>query len=387
MLERNGDDMGKKLPVLTEEEQEEKKLEYYQTMSALTGKSISELMGNEQYKDNYPNNDCKSKELILKNCAESITSRELWNIVKRQGYGGKYKTFTSLLVRYQRAGFIEKSNNKPIEYQLTEFGIQNAKNPKMLREECIRQYNQFQNQRFTNIINENPGKFREIYESIFGSAGFGVFGVPVGTQYSSDNYESEELKQKINNKIFNSDFWNNTDSDKLKLLTNDILNSSLSNDEKEELLIDALSEAVNSNKGSIILQKQYNSNPKSEGERRYYSILVNSINKPVTRSLYENIPFRFIKVGSEIRLKSVSESGTYRNNNDAKELDFDYVNKTYFYNSMTIKSKSNTEKRELEFYYVGGHSNYKITTMSFTDYQKAANKSRKQSVTINVQKD
>jgi hypothetical protein len=54
---------------------------------------------------------------------------------------------------------------------------------------------------------------------------------------------------------------------------------------------------------------------------------------------------------------------------------------------MMIKIKPNNDKRELEFYYVGGYNKYQITTMSFPDYQKAANKSRKQSVKINVQKD
>ncbi|KKG13055.1 hypothetical protein EO92_07740 [Methanosarcina sp. 2.H.A.1B.4] len=383
--------MGKKLPILTKEEQDEKKLEYYQTMSVFTGKSISELRGDEKYKDNYPNNDCKSKELILKNCAEPITSRELWDLIQRQGYAGKYKTFTSLLVRYHKAGFIEKSNNKPVEYQLSEFGIQNAKSPKMLREKCIRRYHEFQNQKLANIINNDPVKFKEIYESIVSSIGGSVCSVgssvSVGNQYSSNDFGSEELKQELNSKIFDNEFFKNADEGKLKTLVDGILKGSLTTEEREELLIDALQEAVNSHKGSMVLNRESKSS-KPDGERKYYKILVKSIDKPVTKFLYKEIPFVFIFVSSknELRLESESIAGRYRNNKDAIFIDFDLVNQRFFHNNMQIKTKNNG--KELEFYYavVDGKGtwgfNRKITTMSFSDYQKALNKSRKQTVKI-----
>ncbi len=40
---------------------------------------------------------------------------------------------------------------------------------------------------------------------------------------------------------------------------------------------------------------------------------------------------------------------------------------------MTIKTKRNEEKRELEFYYVYGKFGLPITTMSFEDYEDSKN--------------
>ena len=125
-----------------------------------------------------------------------------------------------------------------------------------------------------------------------------------------------------------------------------------------------------------------------DGERKYYKILVKSIDKPVTKSLYKEIPFVFIYVSSknELRLESESIAGRYRNNKDAIFIDFELVNQRFFYNNMQIKTKNNGN--ELEFYYavVDGKGtwgfNRKITTMSFSDYQKVVNKSRKQTVKI-----
>ena len=66
-------------------------------------------------------------------------------------------------------------------------------------------------------------------------------------------------------------------------------------------------------------------------------------------------------------------------------MDFDYVNRTYFSNSMTIKAHNNG--KEIEFYYVGGNcitNKYQITTMSYPDYNKAVSKTEKQSLKINI---
>ncbi|WP_424353661.1 hypothetical protein [Methanosarcina mazei] len=377
-----------------EERKKQNILESAKINSCISGIPLSHIIQSDVHRGNYSKNYCLIKQMFLKNLADPCSSGELYGNLKRQGYDKKYSTFRGLLKRYQKYGYVVKLNDKkPFIYLLTDLGRQHINNPYLAVDELAQKRMNFIYDKFRELISESPEKFKTIYEFVIGSGVSGVSGAPlgsvgsVGTQYPSNNLGSEELKQELNNKIFNSDFWKNTDNDKLKLLTNDILNSSLSNDEKEELLIDALAVAVNSHKGSMIINKQYNSNPKSEGERKYYFILVNSINKPVTRSVYEAIPFRFIRVGSEIRLKSISESGTYKNNQDATILDFDFVKKTYFNNQMIIKTQRDDQKRELEFYYVGGYKNFKITTMSFADYQKAANKSRKQSVTINIQKD
>lgn len=385
--------MKKKLSnVEIEERKKQNILESAKMNSCISGIALSDITQSGIQRGNYGEKDCLIKQQFLKNLVEPVTSRELYETLKRQNYTGNYNTFRGLLFRYQKYGYVQKMNNKkPFMYQLTDTGYQHAKNPYLSRELMARNYLKHLYRNIEKELVNHPETLKSLVETItqmnIGSSNSNPVIVGAGSQYSSNDLGNEELKNELNAKIFSSDFWKNTDNDKLKTLVDRILNNSLTAEEREEFLLDALSEAVNSHKGSVIINKQYNSNPKSEGERKYYSILVNSINKPVTRSVYEAIPFRFIKVGSEIRLKSVSESGTYRNNNDAKELDFDYVNRTYFYNSMTIKSKPNPEKRELEFYYVGGHSKYEITTMSFTDYEKAKRKSsEKQTLKINVQK-
>jgi hypothetical protein len=50
---------------------------------------------------------------------------------------------------------------------------------------------------------------------------------------------------------------------------------------------------------------------------------------------------------------------------------------------MTIKTKPNNDKRELEFYYVGGNFGRLITTMSFDDYTDIKNNNVKTTLKIN----
>ena len=101
--------------------------------------------------------------------------------------------------------------------------------------------------------------------------------------------------------------------------------------------------------------------------------------------------FIFVSSKNELRLESESIAGRYRNNKDAIFIDFDLVNQRFFHNNMQIKTKNNG--KELEFYYavVDGKGtwgfNRKITTVSFSDYQKAVNKSSMQKMKINTQKD
>lgn len=102
-------------------------------LTSITNKSMNELVSDIEYYE-LNENDCKSKEIILNALFSPCTSKQLFEIVKTKGYKGKYKTVTSLLVRYQKAGFIKKMNNtKPIIYGLTEFGKENARNPKLFR--------------------------------------------------------------------------------------------------------------------------------------------------------------------------------------------------------------------------------------------------------------
>lgn len=71
--------------------------------------------------------------------------------------------------------------------------------------------------------------------------------------------------------------------------------------------------ARNANKGSMTL-KQYNPS-KPEGLRKYYTLLVNCINKPVTKGAYKEIPFKFVYIPNKniIRLESMPVAGVCRN--------------------------------------------------------------------------
>ncbi len=378
MIERNGDNMGKKLPVLTEEEQEEKKLEYYQTVSAFAGKSISELMGNEKCYNNYNDNDCESKRIILQNLTAPSTSRQLWEIVKCNGYIGEYKTFTSLLVRYQnpKYGYIKKlTTEKPIMYELTEYGRLNAKNPKMLREEGIKRYREYRKKELRDIILNDSERFKEIYESIFGENSFNNFTSFIAySNQSKDNSfggnrdaKIEEMREKIENDGFLQDLNLDKIEELVKLGDADLLTDFYIN----------LNDYHKRQKSPMILQKEY-APSKPEGLRDYYTVLVKATNHLVSKSTYEKIPFRFISVGNkqELRLKSTSEAGVYRNNKDAVELGFEHVNSKYFYNRISIIMRFNSQKREYVFYYavVDGKGNcgftFPITTISYDDYEK-----------------
>lgn len=372
--------MVKKVTKLSDEEIEEHRNENYQMMAAIAGKSVSELIDENPKRGNYGEKDCLVKQMFLKNLVEPITSRRLFETLKKQGYDAKYTTFCGLLNRYQKYGYIEKkTSKKPFLFGLTSEGLRHAKNPYLAREELARKRMEFVFSEIEKQLAEHPEALKNLVETISGMnigtpiGSGGVAGTPVsgGNQYSNNDLGS--MKEELESRIFDKEFWKNSDNEKLKSLVDDLLDPCLPQEEKEQLLIDALDEARNTYKGSMILQKQYIPS-KPVGERKYYSILANSINHPVTKSLYDAIPFRFMRVGKEIRLKSRNENGLYRNNKDGNELKFDEVNRQYFQNIMTIKTKPNPEKRELEFYYVGGNFGCMITTMSYDDYEKAKNK-------------
>jgi Fe2+ or Zn2+ uptake regulation protein len=333
--------MGKKQKKLTEEEIEEYRNGTYQMMAAMSGKTISELIGESPSRPNYDENYCLTKQMYLKNCIEPISSRQLYELLQKQGYKAKYSTFRGLLNNYMKYGYIKKYNSKkPFLYVLTDEGKLHVKNPFLLVDENIRRYHEFQNRKMIDLINNNPEKFKQIYESIIPSANTFSSGSSIG-------YNNEEL----NSKIYNNDFWKNANEDEINNLINSVTFGKLSEDETE-LLIDAITEARNSYKGSMIVNRQYQSNNKPEGLRKYYQILINAVNKPVTKGVYEAIPFVFIFLPSknELRLESESIAGKYRNNKDAMFIDFDLVNQRYFYNKMQIKTRNNGN--ELEFYYV-----------------------------------
>lgn len=369
--------MVKKVKKLSEEEIEEYRNETYQMMSAISGKPISELMG-ESSRPNYKENYCLIKQMYLKNCAEPISSKELFKTLQNQGYKAKYSTFRGLVNNYMKYGYIKKVNaKKPFLYVLTAEGKLHAKSPYIKVDENIQRYREFQLNKLKEIINNDPAIFKSIYESIHGSQSvINTVVAGTGAQYSPNDIGSD-LQQELESQIFIPDFFKNADEGKLKSLVDGILDNSLSDEQKKELIFDALREAINSNKGSMILQKQYNPS-KPVGLRNYYEYLVNGTNNVVKRSTYEAIPFRFIYIQNkrELRLESEAIAGKYRNNEDATVLDFDYLNRNFFGNNMIIRSER--QGNEIVFYYArmnGKTIGYQkeITTMSLTDHEKVKN--------------
>jgi hypothetical protein len=376
--------MGKKQKKLSEEEIEEYKYENFQMMAAMSGKPISELMG-ESSRPNYKENYCLTKQMYLKNCIEPISSRQLYELLQKQGYEGKYSTFRGLLNNYQKYGYIKKVNaKKPFLYILTAEGRVHAKNPYIAVDENIQRYRNMLLQKMKELIESQPELFKSIYEIIFGvQSATNIIGSTsfTGNQYSPNDVGSE-LQHDLEYQIFTPDFFKNADEQKLKALVDGILDNSLSDEQKKQLILDAIEEAAKSQKTITVKQPEYQSS-KPIGLRDYYEILIAAEGKVVTKSTYEALPFRFLKVGNELRLKGKGEVGTYRNNNDSKDLNFYEANAQYFNNRMIIKRIPNFEKREHEFYYSYGSFGKKITTISFDDYTKVKNNSVKTTLKIN----
>ena len=375
---------------LTDEEIEEYKHDNYQMMAAVSGKSLSELMGETPDRSNFNSNYCLIKQMYLKACVEPISSKQLYLTLKRQGYKAKNSTFRGLLNYYLTNKYIRKTNDKkPFLYVLTDEGKIHAKHPYVAVDENRKRYKTFLYDKLGEIIKDDQDQFKAIYESIFGAQQNNIIGsagiINNSPQYSDHDIGSkEDAEKEINSQIYDKTFFKDVNDDKLKSLLNMIKNSPLSDDEKEKMVIDALMEAANTNKGGMTLvTTQYQSRP--QGERKYYAVLVSAINHKVTKGLYESMPFKFIIMDTtgELRLEADPFAGKSRNDGDSKIANFDYVNHKYFDNSMMIRTKPNEEKQELEFYYVGTKINYKITTMSYNDYTKAKSKAGKPNLKIN----
>jgi hypothetical protein len=229
-------------------------------------------------------------------------------------------------------------------------------------------------QKMKELIEGEPETFKQLYESIFGAQ---IINTVVAGSPAPERIE--ELTHDLENKIYSSDFWKNSDNEKIKSLVDGILDPCIPEEERKQLLADALDEAVKSHKGSMIFKQQEYNPSKSVGMRDYYKILANCINEVITRSTYEAIPFRFIYIPSkkQLRLEAEAIAGKYRNNGDGIILDFDYLNKNLFGSRMYITTER--QGNEMVFYYTRMNGNviakqYEITTMSLTDYEKAKNK-------------
>lgn len=363
-----------------EEHKKQNILENAKINSFITGIPLSDLIDSSSKRVNYGEKDCLVKQLYLKNLVEPITSRELFEALKRQGYDAKYTTFCGLLNRYQDYGYVEKKTlKKPFLFGLTDEGIRHIKNPYLAREELARKRMNFIYSQIEKELVDHPEALKALLESItqmnIGSPiGSNVIDSNSGNYNANDIGSNEELMKEINTKITDSNFWKNIDYNKIEQLITTATSGKLT-DEESELLADIVHQATNSNKGSMIINREHNPS-KPVGLRKYYTILVKAENRLVSKSTYESLPFRFIKVGNELRIRSQMESGLYEKNKDAIEVRFELVNNIYFYNRMSIIMKYNQQKKEYLYYYavVDGKGNcgfaLPITTISYNDYEK-----------------
>ena len=209
--------MVKKVKKLSEEEIEEYKYENFQMMAAMSGKTISELIGESPSRPNFNENYCLVKQMYLKNCVEPILSKDLFKTLKNQGYKAKYSTFRGLVNNYMKYGYIRKINaKKPFLYVLTDEGKLHAKNPFILVDENIQRYREFQLQKLKELIENYPELFKNIYESIHGAQSIinNIVAGSAGSQYSGATERIEEYRDKIND----DGFLQSVDENKIKEL-------------------------------------------------------------------------------------------------------------------------------------------------------------------------
>ena len=122
--------MVKKVKKLTDEEIEEHKHDNYQMMAAVSGKSLSELMGETPDRSNFNENYCLIKQMYLKACVDPISSKQLYVSLQKQGYKAKNSTFRGLLNYYVKNGYIQKTNaKKPFLYVLADEGRVHVRYP------------------------------------------------------------------------------------------------------------------------------------------------------------------------------------------------------------------------------------------------------------------
>ena len=367
---------------LTEEEQHELQMENYKMMAYVSGKSFSDLTGQAPTRADYPENYCLIKQMFLKNCVEDISSRQLYESLKNQGYPAKYGTFKGLVSYYFKMGYLQKTNyKKPFTYKLTDLGYQHSKHPYMAVDEMSEKRMCFIYSEIEKLLIDHPEIAKNIMERItcqnLGSPNIpgGYSGGNNGSQYTPNNYGSvEEMKESIESKIQDPEFFKNTDPEKLDSLISMMADGSLTVEDRENYIATIIDQLEKLNKPSMILPKQDYSGTKSIGARKYYVPLVRAIDQHVSKALYDSLPFKFIRVGNDLRLKSISEAGMYRNNKDASELGFDFVNQNFFNNQMTVKTQYDADKKELTFYYSYGNRNIKLTKMDYNDYVEAKNK-------------
>ena len=106
-------------------------------------------------------------------------------------------------------------------------------------------------------------------------------------------------------KIEDKSFYSDINLDKIESLLDSIKNSSLSDEEKMELIADVIYNAA-SNKTTMTFKQSEYLPTKPIGERKYYTTLIKMINNLVTKPAYDVIPFRYVLTNSgELRLESV----------------------------------------------------------------------------------
>jgi len=169
-----------------EERKKQNILETAKMNSCISGIPLSHIIQSGIQRGNYGEKDCLIKQQFLKNLVEPVTSRELYETLKRQNYTGNYNTFRGLLYRYQKYGYVQKMNNKkPFMYQLTDKGYQHAKNPYLSRELMARNYLEHLYRNIEKELVDHPEALKNLVETI---AQMNI-GSPIGSGVTVDVIE------------------------------------------------------------------------------------------------------------------------------------------------------------------------------------------------------
>jgi hypothetical protein len=207
--------MKNKSKILNDKEREEIEQQRLSAMSMATGLSIDELASKfsvteqQDTKSRCSEKDCESKRIILGALSSPMTSTELWHRIQGQ-YSAKYKTFTGTLSRYQKYQYIEKcSYDKPYIYRLTAWGVENAKNPHLVRQNQIKKFKNKTLEAIYQLLADNPELLQAMVQQLsgihinngFSSVGSSYTGNTGNTKSCNDigdsSHQYDELLKKI----------------------------------------------------------------------------------------------------------------------------------------------------------------------------------------------
>ena len=378
---------------LTDEEIEEYKHENYQMMAAVARKPLSELMGETSKRPNFNENYCLIKQMYLKNCVDPISSKQLYDVLRNQGYKAKNSTFRGLLNYYVKNGYIQKTNaKKPFLYVLADEGKLHAKNPFILVDENIIRYQNFQLNKIGELLLNQPEILKQLIEDItnmnLGSSNFGgtsggsLSSVGGQSGFTANDYGGiEEMKAKIED----DGFLQNLDEDKIKALV------ALGDPELMTDFVINLQDYHQRHKSVMNLNPNNIPTGRVNDKKsmpNYFPEMFNSFGKDVTEKLFNLIPYRFYrhKATGKIRISGRNEAGNYAKNNDGVLIEYQTILRDIFSGVFKIDGVKTIENNEeiIKVYYYNSQIKFHILNASQMQYNEYLNIPKEKPKTLSM---